>query len=216
MNTESDFLWQEFFAPPYADDFNISNLEKMHAQGVDWRKRDLDGQGALVYFVSFNNIEGVRFLFKNGFSPNHLDYVGLEEEESKKEKHTLIEHAVSNARLEMVKFLIEQGADVLLKNSLGNTALIAACVEMEVEDGRGVSAEIFETLLDEIPDLNVLGDEKEQIHRRLNNIVNHEILNKEMSEKGWAAIDRFRAMCDHIELQKEVISAPKLRRGGRL
>jgi poly(3-hydroxyalkanoate) synthetase len=216
MNTKSDFLWQDFFAPPYAHDFNMSHLEKMHAAGTDWRKRDLDGQGALVYFVSFNNIEGVRFLFKNGFSPNQLDYVGLEEEESKKEKHTLIEHAVSTARLEMVKFLIQEGADVLLRNSLGNTALVAACVEMEVEDGKGVSAEIFETLLDEIPDLNVLGEEKEQIHRRLKNIANHEILNKEMSEKGWAAIDRFQAMYDHIELQKEVTSVPKLRKGGRL
>ena len=216
MNNESDFLWQVFFAPLYADDFNISNLEKMHAEGVDWRKRDLDGQGALVYFVSSNNIEGVRFLFKNGFSPNQLDYVGLEGEESKKEKHTLIEHAVATARLDMVKFLIQEGADVLLRNSLGNTALIAACVEMEVEDGRGVSAEIFETLLEEIPDLNVLGDEKEQIHRRFKNIASHELLNKEMSEKGWAAIARFQAMYDHIELQKEVICAPKLRRGGRL
>lgn len=79
-------------------------------KGVDVNQQDEDGKSPFINASGYNNLEVVKFLFKNVKNINAQD----------KEGRSALTHAINRNNVEVAKFLIEKGADLSVKDKGGN------------------------------------------------------------------------------------------------
>ena len=89
-------------------------VEFLLGQGADINAMDSDGQTALMYATTRSFAPTVDFLLANGASVNV---------QSKKSKFTALIIAASGGNVEIVRLLLEHGADTCLAESDGDTPL---------------------------------------------------------------------------------------------
>lgn len=89
-------------------------VEFLLAQGADIDAMDSDGQTALMYATTRSFAATVDFLLANGAGVNY---------QSKKTRFTALTIAASGGNVEVVRLLLEHGADTSLAESDGSTPL---------------------------------------------------------------------------------------------
>ena len=89
-------------------------VEVLYGAGADINARDGDGHTALMFAVKGSNVSTVDFLLKNGADINA---------QSKKQRITALIVAAAVGDVEVVRLLLEYGADTDLAEIDGSTAL---------------------------------------------------------------------------------------------
>lgn len=92
-------------------------IEFLLGQGADINAMDSDGQTALMYATRRSSAPTVKFLLANGAGVNF---------QSKKSKFTALIIAASGGNVEIVRLLLEYGADTSLAEGDGDTPLARA------------------------------------------------------------------------------------------
>jgi len=119
INVKDKFFKMNAFL--YAIKFDCVEIAKiLMDKGADVHAVDCDGNDALAVAVRHNNPAAVKFLLENKFDPNGLMIP--------KEGETHLMYAAGKGMADVVKILIEKGADVEKTSVCGFTALTYASV----------------------------------------------------------------------------------------
>ena len=103
-------------------DKDYPRLKKLIRKAKDINETDQDGRNALMYALADGlDFECIQLLIDCGADVNSVD----------KQQWTPLHIAASYQNLEAVKLLIQQGAQIEVKNAFGNTPLLE-CVGKEV------------------------------------------------------------------------------------
>lgn len=98
--------------------------DKVGEQLTDWHKATIPiaATGITPYTYAVQNIGIVRTLLESGFPINYQDdpYAGILPYSP---RYTLLHHAVDYCNVEVVKYLLEQGADPSLESGFGSTPM---------------------------------------------------------------------------------------------
>lgn len=129
------------------------------AKGVDLSKPGNRGMTLLWFAIQSKNFEAIKVLVKLGVNPetqvaqgigSAIDYAllnpdlrfltamldgGLSKDHQDSDKSPLLQRAITNGTAEQVHLLVERGADVNLKDSIGGTALHTAVNTMQPDLG---------------------------------------------------------------------------------
>ncbi len=100
-----------------ASNGHTSVVEFLFSKGADINARDSDGQTALMYACKRSFNETAAFLLKNGAEVNV---------QSEKKGITALILAAGWGNVDLVRMLLEHGADANLRDNFGNTAKIWA------------------------------------------------------------------------------------------
>lgn len=93
---------------------NIKAIDRLHAEGEDINIVDGSGVTALIHAINLNQKEGVIGLLNAGANVNACDEIS---------KNTPLHHAILQSNLFLVRLLVDNGADVTLRNSEGKSPL---------------------------------------------------------------------------------------------
>lgn len=92
---------------------NMAILELLISHGVDFRSVGVDGNNALMGASMFGNSDVVNFLYKAGLDVNSVD----------NKNYTPLMYAILGNKYDNVVTLVLLGADVKMKNELGQNSL---------------------------------------------------------------------------------------------
>ncbi|AEM23266.1 ankyrin repeat-containing protein [Brachyspira intermedia PWS/A] len=131
------------FTPLMASFHNIAIAELLIEKGADIEARNVDGINALVYAVSLNDEEMVKFLLAKGADANTVCEI---ENEHIYMPPTPLMNAVYNGNTNIINMLLENGADINYTNDSDMTPLIYAAYKGNTN--------IINTLLENGADIN--------------------------------------------------------------
>jgi len=93
---------------------NVKAIDRLYAQGEDINIVDGSGVTALIHAINLNQKEGAVALLNAGANVNICDDIS---------KNTPLHHAILQGNVFFVRLLVDNGADVSLRNSEGKSAL---------------------------------------------------------------------------------------------
>ena len=111
------------FTPLMASFHDITITELLIEKGADIEARNVDGINALVYAVSLNDEEMVKFLLEKGADANTVCEI---ENEHICMPPTPLMNAVYNGNTNIINMLLENGADINYTTDFGTTPLMMA------------------------------------------------------------------------------------------
>ena len=111
------------FTPLMASFHDITITELLIEKGADIEARNVDGINALVYAVSLNDEEMVKFLLEKGADANTVCEI---ENEHTDIASTPLMNAAYRGNTNIINMLLENGADINYTTDFGMTALMYA------------------------------------------------------------------------------------------
>lgn len=93
---------------------NVKAIERLHADGEDINEFDSSGATALIHAINHNQKEAVIALLNAGADINKCDDIL---------KNTPLHHTILTGNVFLVRLLVENGADVFLRNVDGKSSL---------------------------------------------------------------------------------------------
>lgn len=92
---------------------NVKAIDRLHAEGEDINAVDGLGVTALIHAINLNQKEGTIALLKAGANVNVCDTIS---------QNTPLHHAILQGNVFFVRLLVENGADVSLRNNDGRSS----------------------------------------------------------------------------------------------
>ncbi|KAF3888140.1 MULTISPECIES: ankyrin repeat domain-containing protein [Nostocales] len=185
---------------------NLKKVQKAIAQGIDVNAIGSNGCTALMYAASYGHIPVIEALLNAGAEPNILSDSDDGLGEGKTALMMAAESFFASNRVEVIKLLVQAGADVNLKGDNGQTALMCAAF------GAFGYIECVKTLIDLGADVNARDDDgntllmKVELHGREFRIAPM-LRQAGASEEGMAEIALIKASEDgDVQRVRELIN----------
>ena len=154
---------QEFTSLMYASSSGcIDIVELLLDMGADVNTKDINGYTALMFAFNEDRKEIIDLLYKHGTDMN------IDAKYNEKGYTFLIWYS-RYGDIDMVRFLLDSGANTNIQDNTGCTALIHACVEQHME--------IIELLLDYGADPNIKSNGETTAIEYAHNFEDKELLN---------------------------------------
>lgn len=145
----------------------VDSIKHLVAAGAKINKRKKDGGSAILYAAEWGKVGAVKALLVEGANVNFASKVkkdvavGPQGQKATSGGNTALHAATWSGNAEMVRVLVEGGADITLKNADGETARVVA-----VKNGLTELVNVIDPT-DEVRDEDLTGCEKYLLHSML-------------------------------------------------
>lgn len=125
-------------------------------KGANIHTRNHKGESLLILYCGHNNYKISKFLIKQKIEINTIFYSYKEEEDGcKTEIYSALKYAYKNKNYELMKLLIENGADINMKYEYNKTLLLHACEDWLLFSNTSSKTKMILFLLDNDANVNI-------------------------------------------------------------